>query len=261
VTDESSARPGDIADPSRRPDQARSRSLAAIPLIGIGVTLVAHNVLVHRVLPPRFHPLAGAATMGSLLGLSRAAGATVRELGLDSGRFGRGIRVGAVSAAAIGTGITAAMLLPAGRRYFAGGAPGTTSKRRMAYDTVIRIPWMTAAFEEVAFRGVLYGLLEHRFSRGVALAGSTVGFALWHVLPALPGAGGVQDSWDAPHPALAVLGSVAVTGAAGLAFGLLRSSTGSVLAPFLAHSATNVGGYTAAVAARAVEQRSAPACP
>jgi membrane protease YdiL (CAAX protease family) len=226
-----------------------------LPVVAIGATLLAHNVLVHRVLPPRFHPLAGAVTTGVIFGLSRAAGATVRELGLEAETFGRGIRVGSAAGAAVGTGITAAMLLPAGRRYFARSAPATTSKRRMAYDTAIRIPWMTAAFEEMAFRGVLYGLLEHRFSKPVALAGSTAAFAAWHVLPALPGAGGVQDTWDTSRPALAVLGSVAVTGAAGLAFGLLRAQTGSVVAPFLVHSATNVGGYTAAVTARALERR------
>jgi membrane protease YdiL (CAAX protease family) len=225
--------------------------------LGIGATLAAHNVVVHRVLPPRFHPLASVVTTGVLFGLSRAAGATVRELGLEADSFERGIRVGSAAAGAIGTAITAAMLVPAGRHYFARGAPGTSSKRRMAYDTVVRIPWMTAAFEELAFRGVLYGLLEHRFSRPIALAGSTAAFAAWHVLPALPGAGGVQDSWDVPRPALAVLGSVAVTGVAGLAFGLLRAETGSVFAPFLAHSSTNVGGYMAAVAARALAQRGA----
>jgi membrane protease YdiL (CAAX protease family) len=224
-------------------------------MVGIAGTLVVHNVLVHRVIPPRFHPIASVATTATLFGLSRAAGATVRELGLEAEAFGRGIRVGSTAAAVVGGAITSAMLFPAGRRYLARGAPGTRSKRRMAYDTVIRIPWMTAAFEELAFRGVLYGLLRHRFSKPVALAGSTAAFALWHVLPALPGAGGVQDTWNDSHPALAVLGSVAVTGAAGLAFGLLRSQTGSVLAPFLAHTATNVCGYGAAVAARSVQQR------
>lgn len=256
MTDEVSPRPDDASDSSEQADRAPHR-LAIVPLVGIGATLVVHNVLVHRVLPPRLHPLAGVATTGVLFGLSRAAGATVRELGLEADTLRRGIRVGSIAAVAVGTGITAAMSLPAGRRHFARGAPGTSSKRRMAYDTVIRIPWMTAAFEEMAFRGVLFGLLEHRFSRPVALAGSTAAFAAWHVLPAFPGSGGVQDTWDAPHPVLAVIGSVAVTGAAGLAFGLLRSQTGSVLAPFLAHSATNVGGYTAAVAARALEQRRA----
>jgi membrane protease YdiL (CAAX protease family) len=217
--------------------------------------LVVHNVLIHRILPSRLHPLARVVTTGSLYLLSRAAGASRKELGLDPDTFGRGIRYGSAAATTVGGGIFVAMVVPAGRRYFARSAPPTLSKRRMAYDAVVRIPWMTAAFEEFAFRGALFGLLEHRFNQPVALAGSTVGFALWHVLPALPGSGGVQDSWEAPRPGLAVLGSVVVTGAAGLAFGWMRVRSGSVLAPFIAHTATNVGGYTAAVVARSIAAR------
>lgn len=246
-------------DPHRGDDgmatESENHRLATLPVAGVGAALVVHNVLIHRILPDPLHSLARAVTTGSLYLLSRAAGATRKELGLDPDTFGRGIKYGSAAATAVGGGIFAVMVLPAGRRYLARSAPPTMSKRRMAYDTAIRIPWMTAAFEEFAFRGALFGLLEHRFNQPVALAGSTVGFALWHVLPALPGSGGVQDSWETPRPGLAVLGSVAVTGVAGLAFGLLRIRSGSVLAPFIAHSATNVGGYTGAIAARAITAR------
>ena len=230
---------------------------AAFAVAGVAGALAIHNVLVHRFLPRSFHMPLSAVTAAVALGLTKAAGATLDEVGLGSTNAEKGIKVGSAAAGAVGTGITVAMLIPVGRRYFARSAQESVRKRTIAYDTVIRIPWLTAAFEEVVFRGALFGLLERRYSTNVALAGSSAAFAAWHVLPALPGAGGIQDTWDRAQPLAAVLGSLAITGVAGLIFGGLRARSGSVIAPFLAHSATNTGGYLAAQVARAHEDKQA----
>ncbi len=119
------------------------------------------------------------------------------------------------------------------------------------YQAFLRIPFGTALLEEVAFRAVLPGLFMLRWGvlRGCLLA--SVCFGLWHVLPALTlnevnpvatrffghGAGGI---------AIAVIFAVCSTAVAGMWFCWLRLRSGSVLAPMLAHVASNSGAYTIA---------------
>ena len=69
--------------------------------------------------------------------------------------------------------------------------------------------------------------------RPALLVGAAL-FGLWHLTPTLTGA------LDAGDPALGVtVGTVAATTVAGIGFGWLRVRSGSLLAPILAHIATN----------------------
>ncbi|WP_327134521.1 CPBP family intramembrane metalloprotease [Streptomyces sp. NBC_01343] len=89
--------------------------------------------------------------------------------------------------------------------------------------------------EEIAFRGVLYGLVRRDRGAVWATAVSSVLFGLWHVPPSLhpatakPAVGSVVGQ-SGPGAALAVLGAVLFTAAAGVLFCELRRRSGSLLA-------------------------------
>ena len=79
------------------------------------------------------------------------------------------------------------------RRWFADDRVRAESRREVAYETLARIPIGTALFEEVAFRGVLTGLLLRTMAAGPAYAVSSAVFGLWHVLPTLRDHAGESD--------------------------------------------------------------------
>ena len=112
------------------------------------------------------------------------------------------------------------------------------------------IPVGTILVEEVAFRSVLWGMLARQLTRWRVLATSSVLFGLWHIVPTLhtmadnPAVAGASASVSGR--VLVVLGSVTVTFAAGLVFCWLRLRSRSLIAPVLAHWATN--GLALAVA-------------
>ena len=105
----------------------------------------------------------------------------------------------------------------------------------MAYFLAFRQPVGTALFEEVAFRGVLYGAW-HRVGggRGALLATATT-FSLWHLVIANRT---VAESGVVDHPALVAAGVLVVLAGlfvGGLCFALLRWHTGSIAAAVVAH--------------------------
>jgi membrane protease YdiL (CAAX protease family) len=99
--------------------------------------------------------------------------------------------------------------------------------------------------EELIFRGVLLGLLRRITPTVVAVLVTSILFGLWHVYPAWRG--------DAENQALVsagklstVFGTMAATTLAGLVFGWLRVASRSLVAPMLAHCATNSVPFIAA---------------
>jgi membrane protease YdiL (CAAX protease family) len=98
--------------------------------------------------------------------------------------------------------------------------------------------------EEVAFRGVLWGLLRRARGTVTATVASSLLFGLWHVLPSLglasanAAVGGVVGS-GRPAQAVTVLATMAFTAAAGVVFCELRRRSGSLLAPAGLHWAVN----------------------
>lgn len=127
----------------------------------------------------------------------------------------------------------------------------STEAATWLYHAFVRIPFGTVLLEEVAFRGVLPGLFMLRWGPVRACMIASACFGLWHVLPALTlnevnpvasrllgdGVGGV---------ALGVVFAVCSTAIAGMWFCWLRVRSGSVLAPMMAHVASNSGAYTIA---------------
>lgn len=220
------------------------------------------NVWVH-VGPRRAHPVTGPLAAGVLLLVGRGAGLSWAELGLGREALLRGLAWGAVAVGVVAVGYAAGVAVPATRRLFRDTRyrVGPGSALAMAFVT---IPLSTVVFEEVAFRGVLWGLVAADHGPAWATAVSAGLFGVWHVLPALDllrtnqtlrGDPPARHTLRTARTVRTVLGTVAFTTLAGLVFGELRHRTGSLLAPVLLHWATNGLGVLASARVWAVSSR------
>lgn len=229
-----------------------SSAIAVVLLV-----LVVVNVWVH-VGPRVAHSFTGPLAAGLLLLVGRAAGLSWDELGLGRDAFARGLWWGAVSAGLIAIVYGIGVAVPATRRFFRDTryrvGPGSA-----VYMAFVAIPLGTVIFEEVAFRGVLFGLLEVGNGAPTATIVSSLLFGVWHVLPALDlarantalsGRGGARRKVP-----LTVLGTVAFTILAGVVFAALRWQSGSLLGPVLLHWATNGLGVLAAARVWAISRQ------
>src|SRR5262245_49246789 len=195
--------------------------------------------------------VSGAAQLPVRLVLAAAFGVWARRglglswpaLGLGQGSLRRGIQVGAGAALAVGAVIAVAAATSAAPSMFASSSVAGASALDQLLTPLLIIPIGTVLFEELIFRGVLLGALLQRTSRRVAAIASAAAFGLWHVIPALHAASGAS----AAHAVGVVMGTIALTAVAGIAFAWLRLRSGSLAAPVLAHIATNSLAYVAAV--------------
>jgi len=193
--------------------------------------------------------VAGPLVAVGLVLLARQAGLSWHDLGLSRRTFLPGLRyaVGAVLAVAVvyGAGVALPWTRPAFqdvRYHLHLGAALLTA--------FIVVPIGTVLLEEVAFRGVLLGLV--RKHRGAAWASitSSVLFGMWHILPSLR-LGHANQAVGAvlgASPIWPVLGAVAFTALAGLLLCELRRRSGSLLAAAALHWATNGLGLLLAAA-------------
>ena len=109
------------------------------------------------------------------------------------------------------------------------------SGAQMAYFLLFRQPVGTALFEELAFRGVLYGAWLRAGGDRAAFLGTSVVFALWHVVIT---SRTVVESGVVDHAAAVAAGVlVSLLGlfAGGLIFAYLRWHTRSAAAAVMAH--------------------------
>lgn len=228
-----------------RPHSAHMAHLVAILALGLYANIIANEVLS----PPWYIPF-NLALLATTLTISRRAGTTWTSMGLRRDRLARGLKLGVVTVA----GIVAAMLL----------AITVSSMSEILYDdrfvdssiglllfhALIRIPLGTALYEEMLFRGVIFGMLVRRYTPLKAAIWSSLLFGLWHILPvldvmrtnpvgtSLPGLSGTF---------VAVLAAVAGTFVAGLVFLWIRLLANSVLASVIVHIGTNSTAIIAAI--------------
>lgn len=181
-----------------------------------------------------------------LIGLARHRGLTWRELGLAPADLESGWRWGRLGAAVVAGTVALSPVvgsrLGLARRMLADGR-AALEPRQLAWQALVRIPIGTAAFEEIAFRGVLFALLHHAAGWRVALAGSSAAFGLWHVGPTLATLRLNDVRGERVYPTAA---AVAGTAVAGVALAGLRLCSGHVLAGWLAHWMSNAAGLTVA---------------
>jgi uncharacterized protein len=207
----------------------------------IAVLLVA-NVLNNRVAPWAY-VCTCLVTTGILLLLLRSAhpnwDATWAAAGLGANTLRRGLVWGLAPAAVVAVGYLLLTLHPATREFLLDRRAGVGDWQTIAYQALVRVPLGTVLLEEVAFRGVLYGLV--RTEHGAV---SSLLFGLWHILPSLhlgdanPAIG--QRFGDAAHVTVAAV-VTAVGG--GVLLCELRRISDSLLAPAALHWATNGLGY------------------
>ena len=226
-------------------------------LVVVLFALAAVNVWVH-VGPRSAQLLTGPLAAAFLLGVGRAAGLSWEALGLGAGSLARGALWGGVCAAVVVAGYAIALAVPALHRFFQDTRYRLGIRPALA-TAFLAVPLGTVIFEEVAFRGVLWALLEDSAGPAWATAGSSLLFGLWHVLPGLDLArtnAAVAGPGGRARLAAAVLGTVLFTAAAGVLFAELRRLSGSLLAPMLLHWATNAGGVLGSALVWAVSRRS-----
>ena len=227
--------------PSGRPDPWAAGGGAA----GWVVTLLAARNLGEVALPGPAYVPANVVTGAVLVALARRGGCSWDDLGLDRRRVRRGLAVGAAAAGAAVVGMVAAAALPLTRGLFDDErVPAQASGWERLYQLGLRIPVGTAAFEELAFRGVLLTLLRQRLSPRAAVAVDSALFGLWHIVPTLATArtNGIVGTGRVGL----VIGSVLLTAAGGVVFCALRLRGRHLLAPALLHVAFNDTGYALA---------------
>jgi membrane protease YdiL (CAAX protease family) len=163
------------------------------------------------------------------------------ELGLGAGWFARGVRWGGVCAGIVVAGCAVVLAVRPAHRFFRDVRYRLGIRSALA-TAFVAVPLGTVVFEEVAFRGVLWGLVEDGKGPVWATAVTSLLFGVWHVLPAVDLARAntaLAGIGSRAKLAATVLGTVAFTAAAGVLFAELRRLSGSLLAPVLLHWAAN----------------------
>jgi membrane protease YdiL (CAAX protease family) len=212
---------------------ARRSWLAVAAVVGL---LVATNLLDNWLLPGAYL-LIHLVMAVALVAVARRDGLTWRDLGLDRRDWRRGLIWAAGLVAVVATVLVIAAVVPGLSGFFDDDKATDLSGAALLWQLLIRIPLGTAVFEELAFRGVLFGLLLPRIGIRAAALWSSVLFGLWHVLPSLD----LSDRNEGLQSVglWAVLLSVAFTTLAGLLLTWVRVRSGSLLAPIALHWAVN----------------------
>ncbi|HWS35080.1 MAG TPA: CPBP family intramembrane glutamic endopeptidase [Actinoplanes sp.] len=219
-----------------------SRSRLAVVFGAVVVILIAVNVA-NKFGPPGTGLIAGPLVAGLLVLLGRRAGLTWHDLGLSRRTLLPGLKYafGAIAVVAVVYMIGAA--LPFTRPAFQDVRYHLHLSAALLTAFVV-VPLGTVLLEEVAFRGVLLGLVHRHRGAVWASVVSSVLFGLWHILPSLRlnqanGAVGSTVGTGSTGQILAVVAAVAFTALAGLLLCELRRRSGSLLAAVGLHWATN----------------------
>lgn len=221
-----------------------------VAILAAVLILAAVNVIDIRVAHASL--AVGPVCAAGLLALARAAGLSWQELGLGPGTWRRGITWAAIEIGAVALVIAVGAALPLTRHAF------RDTRYRLDYGgalltAFVLIPVGTVLLEEIAFRGVLWGLLRRVRGTATATIVSSLLFGVWHVLPSLGLATDNEAIGSAvgkgrSAQAITVLGTVLFTAAAGVVFCELRRRSGSILASAGLHWATNALSVLAAAA-------------
>lgn len=218
-------------------DRAARPYLAVVACVAI---LAVWDIVVRPALSSDLHVEGGFIVAACLVTLSLWAGLDAEGLGLSPSRVRDGLRYGGLAFAAVTAVVLLGVAIPATRHNFH-ATRADISAGQLMLQALATIPLGTVVVEELAFRGVLLGLLRLAVSTRWAVVACSALFGLWHVPGVLN-----DTSGSAGHVAMAVAGTFCATFAAGVAFCWLRIRSGSLLAPALAHWAVNTVALVAA---------------
>jgi len=229
------------------------RTVWISPVAAIFVTVVILAIVnVVDVRVPHASLAVGPACAAVLILLARLAGLSWEELGLGPGTWRRGLIWAGFIVGAVAIVYAVGAALPLTRdafrdsRYHLGWADALLT-------AFVLIPVGTVLVEEVAFRGVLWGLVRRVRGTVTATIVSSTLFGLWHILPSL----GLSSDNEAIGAAVGrgksaqlvtVLATVAFTALSGVVFCELRRRSGSLLASASLHWSTNGLGVLASAA-------------
>jgi membrane protease YdiL (CAAX protease family) len=180
-------------------------------------------------------------TLGMVL-VAWRSGATLDDLGLRREHLQAGLLYGFGAFGLVLAVLILAALIPT-TRPFLHDARAEIGGGQLVHEVGVTIVLFTAIPEELAFRGVVLASASGLWGTRYAVLVSSGLFGLWHIEPTLKtmsgntAVGGASAS--AAGQVLLVLGAVAVTFVAGLVFCWLRLRSRSLVAPFVAHVATN----------------------
>lgn len=229
----------DLWRPSLWQDAPDSPQPAGVHFVAIVALVMYANVIVNEVLRPPWYVPFNLAVLGIAILLARGGGATWSAMGMQADRVPRGIKVGGVIAVAIIAFFVVAAAIPSTRDAFEDQRIVEGSIWLSMYHALFRVPLGTALYEEVLFRGVIFGMLARRTSALKAAMWSSVLFGIWHILPSMdaieanPIGNALGGSWEP------VVAAVVSTFIAGLGFVWIRLYAGSIVAPILVHVAAN----------------------
>ncbi len=230
-----------------RPHRAHLWHVAAI----IAIATYA-NIISNLVLDPAWHIPFQLGILAVAVLIARRAGTTWTSMGLRNDRIPRGLKVGGTVIGILTVGyliaIVAAYLYPDLRTAFENEAVVENSTGWVLFQAFIRIPIGTSFYEEVLFRGVIFGMFARRYSPLVAAAIGSLLFGFWHIAQTLAGPDNpLLDPEGVLQLIGAIVGIVGSTMFAGLVFLWIRLYANSVYAPVLAHIGTNSIGMLAAL--------------
>lgn len=171
--------------------------------------------------------VAGPVIAALLILLARVAGLSWDDLGLGRRAARRGARWAAIAALVVAAVLLAGVAVPWIRSAFL-DARYQMDVGSALVTALLVVPLSTILLEEIAFRGVLFGLFHQRQRTAWAFGVSSTLFGLWHILPYLP-AGRFLT-------AAAIVGTTALLG---LLLCELRRRSGSLLAAMGGHWAAN----------------------
>lgn len=215
--------------------------------------LVGANVL-HKYGPAGFGIALGPVVAVTLLVVARRSGLSWHDLGLSRTTWLRGVAYAAGAVALVAAVYAVAAALPLTRTAFL-DARYQMSLGPALFTALVVIPLGTVLMEEIAFRGVLQGLLTRHRGTGWGLGLTSVIFGGWHVLPSLnlgranPAVSGLAGGDSAAQVGV-VLAAVLFTAVAGVLLGELRRRSGSLLAAAGLHWAVNGLGVLVAALIR-----------
>lgn len=182
-------------------------------------------------------------------GVALRVGMTRAQLGLGRDAIGSGVRFGLAASALVLVVVVIGACIPA-TSSFMDDARVHVGVGGLARELLLSILIGTVLPEELLFRGVILGSAMERWGRWRGVAASSALFSLWHIAPTLATSGGNAELSTATTTALGRLGLVAAamasTFVAGVVFAWLRVRSRSLVAPILAHLATNGVAFTVA---------------
>ena len=217
------------------------------PTGAVLLILAAHNVVQNSILNEDGYVPGNVVVAAALTRLARDAGLAWEEIGLGRGDLRMSRRIAAWVLTASAAFIIVATRLPWLRQHLRDERASVLSGGETMRRALIRFPLGTALFEEVAFRGVLPALFANEARSGDLAAAAM--FAAWHLIPTHHA---LRVNGFAQGPRSRIVGTLVGSAAAGLAGYVLsrvRRKTGSILAPWLIHSAVNTTSYLAVVRA------------